>query len=175
MKNFFIAIILIIFLQNFAAADTDSWITISFGQTHIFKSEIKQPKEFGLGIIFPSLDEEDLIDLRPFAGFKVNFDRSYYIYGSFIVDFNLDSFFKIALSAGVGKYIHGSIDSIDLGFPLEFRESIELILLLFRGKLRLTLGFDHLSNAGLGKYRDGGTNNTGTESIYFSVGLPLNV
>lgn len=69
----------------------------------------------------------------------------------------------IQLHAMTGLYAKG--DGADLGGPIEFRSGIE-VGYQARNGLRMGLGFDHRSNAGL--YSD----NPGLETIHFRVSIP---
>ena len=62
----------------------------------------------------------------------------------------------------------GKTDTLDLGYPLEFRSQMELSY-RFNDRSRLGLAISHYSNASLGDTNPG----TETVSVYYSI--PLNV
>ena len=67
-------------------------------------------------------------------------------------------------SFGAGLYAHG--DGKDLGYPVEFRSSIEIQYLL-ENQGRVIAGIQHLSNASLGD------DNQGTEIVSVHYAMPV--
>lgn len=174
MKRSFVALCLVLMLSGTAAAN-EWWLTLGGGKTHIFKY-VPDDSRTGMvqfGLIFPQLDQSVLVDIRPVVVVEETFGRSWLIALGLLVDFNVDPVFKISIGLGGGWWQRGKLDHLNLGFPFLFRETVELSFLLFHGLLRLTFGLEHLSNAGLGKSPSGSIINPGTESLFMSIGLPL--
>lgn len=103
--------------------------------------------------------------LRPTIGTSVNFDGATYTYGGAYWDLPLNTGrFQISPGFAAGYYTHGG--SKDLGYPLEFRSTIEVTYKLQNGQ-RFGAQLSHLSNASLGNH------NPGTETIQAVYSHPL--
>lgn len=106
-----------------------------------------------------------VIFIRPMCGFWINFESGFYTYAGLAFDIFLwDSNWIFTPSIGPGAYLRGN--GKNLGFPLEFRDSIELYYRL-PNKGRIGAQFYHMSNASLG------SKNPGTECLLFFYGIPL--
>ena len=104
------------------------------------------------------------IFIRPLIGVMMTTKASFYLCGG--VAFDLFFLPKCVLtpSFAPGFYLKGK--GMDLGFPLEFRSSIELAY-CFSNRSRFGAMFYHISNASLG------TRNPGTECLVFFYSIPL--
>lgn len=102
--------------------------------------------------------------LRPFIGFLMTTKQSAYVYGGIGYDLFIGEKFVITPSFAPGLYYRGQ--GKNLGFPLEFRSSLEAAV-LFYGQYRLGAQFYHISNASLGH------RNPGEESLVFFLSIPL--
>lgn len=101
--------------------------------------------------------------LKPFGGVMANTERAAHIYAGVYAELFWGEHFYVSPSFAPGIYMKGN--SRDLGYPLEFRSQIELGW-RFDSGIRASVSLNHISNAGLGQ-------NPGTESVAFSVLLPL--
>ena len=109
--------------------------------------------------------KNSVIFIRPMSGFWINFESGFYVYAGFAMDVFLgQSNFIFTPSIGPGIYMRGG--GKKLGFPLEFRDSVELSHRLPNNG-RLGVQFYHMSNASLG------SKNPGTECLLFFYGIPL--
>ncbi len=110
--------------------------------------------------------KNNYIFIRPMSGFWINFESGFYVYAGFAMDIFLGkSNFIFTPSIGPGAYVRGG--GKKLGFPLEFRDSVELSYRL-PNRGRLGVQFYHMSNASLGR------KNPGTECLLLFYGIPLN-
>ena len=89
--------------------------------------------------------------LRPVVGFWGNNDSAKYAYGGMYWDFPLGPF-MITPGVAVGGYAGG--DSKDLGYGIEFRDTIE-ITYRFESGQRIGAQLTHMSNASLGDSNPG--------------------
>ena len=88
----------------------------------------------------------------PFIGVMGTGKGAFYGYGGFGFDINLAEKWVITPTAAVGYFEHGT--GIDLGAHTEFRTGAEFGY-RFDNLTRLGAGFDHMSNAGIGKQNPG--------------------
>jgi len=106
-----------------------------------------------------------VIFIRPMCGFWINFESGFYTYAGLAFDLFLwDSNWIFTPSIGPGAYLRGN--GKNLGFPLEFRDSVELSYRLPNNG-RIGAQFYHMSNASMG------SKNPGTECLLFFYGIPL--
>lgn len=101
---------------------------------------------------------------KPFAGIMATSDKAFYGYGGIKVDIFFGRRIVLTPSFALGYYEDG--DGKDLGYPLEFRSSIELAY-RFDDRSRLGLSLYHISNASLSE------DNQGTEVLSLSYSLPI--
>ena len=99
----------------------------------------------------------------PMAGIMMTFKGSVYTYAGILFDISSKHFF-LTPSFCPGYYYKGK--GRDLGYPLEFRSSIE-VGYKFNDLSRLGVQFYHISNASLGK------RNPGEESLVLSYSFPI--
>jgi len=102
--------------------------------------------------------------LTPALGLSAAEDGSVYIYADLKRHFRLGRHWLITPSLGAGLYDGG--DEVDLGHSVEFKSGLELGY-EFDNRLRLGLGFFHLSNSSISN------NNPGTEILVGSISLPM--
>ncbi len=103
--------------------------------------------------------------IRPLMGLMGTTDGNLYIYGGLAFDIFVGKYVVITPSFAPGVYFQGKHGK-DLGFPLEFRSSLELSGVVHK-KSRVGVQFYHISNASLG------SKNPGTECLMFFYGIPL--
>ncbi len=113
---------------------------------------------------FWPLYKKNKVFIRPTFGWMVPDFNSNYIYAGLAFDFFTSHRIVITPSFAPGYWFKSS--HIDLGYPLEFRTSLE-VAYRFTNKGRLGVMFSHISNAHLG------VNNPGADmfSIYYSIPL----
>jgi hypothetical protein len=102
--------------------------------------------------------------LRPFVGLMATDKESVYAYGGVGYDLFIGKNFALTPSFAPGLYYRGK--GKNLGFPLEFRSSIEAAA-VFGGQHRIGAQFYHLSNASLSH------KNPGAEALVFFLAIPL--
>lgn len=102
--------------------------------------------------------------LRPVAGAYIDSDSALYGYGGAVWELPLGERFYLSPGLAVGLYSDG--DDHDLGGAIEFRSSVELAYQL-DDRMRVGVGIQHLSNAGLYDH------NPGTEAVVFNLQIPL--
>lgn len=103
--------------------------------------------------------------LRPLIGIMGTEKGTVYVYGGIAGDIFLGkSAFVLTPSFAPGVYFKGK--GKDLGFPLEFRSSMELAYIL-PNQGRIGAQFYHLSNASFGN------KNPGSESLVLFYSIPL--
>ncbi len=102
---------------------------------------------------------------RPLFGVMATSKFSAYVYSGVAFDIFFAKSIVFTPSFAPGIYFRGK--GMDLGFPLEFRSSVELAY-RFNNKSRLGAMFYHLSNASLSSH------NPGTECLVFFYAFPLN-
>ena len=105
-----------------------------------------------------------MLFFRPLVGAMATTRGSGYLYAGIAFDIFLFPELVFTPSFAPGIYIKGG--GMELGFPLEFRSSVELSY-RFKNKSRFGGMFYHLSNASLG-FR-----NPGTECLVFFYSIPL--
>jgi hypothetical protein len=105
------------------------------------------------------------LPVKPLSGVMINDDGAAFLYVGFLYIIPISSNLYISPSFTPGLY-HRS-NSKDLGFALEFRSQVEIILKL-ENDCNVSVGFSHISNASLGRI------NPGVESLAFSFQVPLN-
>lgn len=102
--------------------------------------------------------------LKPFAGLDVNFDYGGMVYAGVLMDIYLGR--RIVVTPNFAPGFYWEADGKDLGYPLEFRSSLE-ISYRFDNRSRLGVSVSHISNASLSD------NNPGTELIMLTYSHPF--
>ncbi len=103
-------------------------------------------------------------DLRPIAGFNATERQDWYAYVGVRYFFRINDDWRFDPTFAVGHFEPGG--GIELGGSLEFRSGFEFSRRV-SDRLRVAIGFAHLSNARI--YRS----NPGTETISLSVAIAL--
>jgi hypothetical protein len=106
----------------------------------------------------------DFLDFRPLAGVMANMKMSTYLYGG--INFDLFPTEHLVIAPGFAAGWYNKSEGKNLGYPLEFRTSVEISWQL-DDESRFGCRFYHLSNAGLG------AKNPGSESIVFLYDIPI--
>jgi len=104
------------------------------------------------------------LPVKPLSGIMLNDDGAAFLYVGILYNIPISSNLYISPSFSPGLY-HSS-NSKDLGFALEFRSQVEIILKL-DNDYSVSVGFSHISNASIGRI------NPGVESLAFSFQVPL--
>jgi hypothetical protein len=100
--------------------------------------------------------------VRPVVGVLTSSKGGAYVYSGVAAEFPIGSGFEISPGFAPGLVL-SSADR-NLGYPIEFRSSIELSAAVRSTRIGLT--FSHISNARLGSH------NPGVEVLTFSVSFP---
>lgn len=135
-------------------------ISLSAGKIGVSDS-LDEDNYLALEYLFPA---KTRLRLTPALGLSAAEDGSFYVYADLKRHFWLSPHWLLTPSLGAGLYDGG--DEVDLGHPVEFKSGLELGY-EFDSRLRLGLGFFHISNSSLSN------NNPGTEILVGSVSLPL--
>ncbi len=104
---------------------------------------------------------------KPFVTAAATNHKMSFIGAGVLVDIYLGRRFVLTPSFSPTIW-RGKTDTLDLGYPLEFRSQMELSY-RFNDRSRLGLSISHYSNASLGNTNPG----TETVSVYYSI--PLNI
>ena len=109
-------------------------------------------------------DDTKLWIFKPFGGMMMNSNAGLDAYAGILLDLYMGR--RIVAQLGFAPTIYYRGTGVDLGFPLEFRSSVELAY-RFDDRSRLGAQIYHLSNAGLG------WTNPGTEVVMLSYSVPI--
>lgn len=109
-------------------------------------------------------DDTKLWIFKPFGGMMMNSNAGLDAYIGILLDLYMGR--RIVAQLGFAPTIYYRGTGIDLGFPLEFRSSLELAY-RFDDRSRLGVQMYHLSNASLG------WKNPGTEVLMLSYSVPI--
>lgn len=102
--------------------------------------------------------------VRPMVGVLATSDEAFYGYGGIYIDVPVSARWIVTPSFAAGGYDDG--DGKDLGHAVEFRSQIELAY-RFRNRVRISVGFSHISNASLDD------KNPGTEIVSLTYAIPF--
>jgi lipid A 3-O-deacylase len=152
----------LILLGIILSASSPSHLQLGVGGFNIRRTAWLQPQllvEYRRNINF--------YDLRPLVAFTCTPHGSGYVCAGAAYDvfFGKNKLFACTPSFAAGIYFKGDKGKV-LGYPLEFRSSIEFSRVL-SNKARVGLQFYHISNASLGWC------NPGSESLILFYALPL--
>ena len=100
---------------------------------------------------------------RPVAGFLTGSGGGAYVYSGLVIEIGLP--LGLQLSPGFAPGIALAGMERDLGYPIEFRSSLELSIAAGE-HLRIGVGFSHISNARLGDH------NPGVEVLVLGIAYP---
>lgn len=103
-------------------------------------------------------------DLRPIVGFNATEREDWYVYAGVRYFFRINDVWRFDPTFAVGHFEPGG--GIELGGSLEFRSGFEFSRRMSE-RIRLAIGFAHLSNARI--YRS----NPGTETVSLSIAIAL--
>ena len=120
------------------------------------------PRAVGIDLQFRAPFRWNLV--RPVAGLLTSANGSAYLYSGFAIEVPLPAGFQI--SPGFAPGVVLARGDGDLGSPVEFRSSIEVAYSPAE-RLRLGVGFSHISNARLAR------RNPGVEVLLFSIAFSL--
>jgi Lipid A 3-O-deacylase (PagL) len=142
-------------LLNSCAMASDKYLALGAGCSGIVRSKDRcalvqveyQPN--------PIWAPKSWFDIRPQAGFFMNFRTSGFIYGGFRFEFLLGKHLLLTPGFAPGIYIEGQ--GKKLHFPIEFKSSFELAFQYRQATRRLGLQFYHLSHAHIGGHKNPGT------------------
>lgn len=135
-------------------------INLTFGKVGAFDDEFEADR-YGIEYRFRPFEKWNLI---PAIGYTFSVDNDSFFYTDLRYDYWLNSRWILIPSLGVGVFTNG--ENLDLGNDLEFRSGLELAY-RFNTNYRMGVALFHLSNAGISD------NNPGTESLVFSLSIPL--
>ena len=110
-------------------------------------------------------DKHRFFLFKPFAGVAATSDGSVHGYAGLLTDFYFGRRIVITPSAAAGPYSEGG--GKDLGHVFEIRTGIE-VAYRFDDRSQLSLGFHHISNAGIGN-----DENPGAEILSINYMYPL--
>jgi hypothetical protein len=102
--------------------------------------------------------------VKPFAGVAVTTTGDFFVGAGLLVDIDIGS--RLVLTGSVAPFYYSKGSEKNLGYPLEFREQIELSY-RFEDRSRLGVSFSHYSNAWLGD------ENPGAETLMVHYSLPM--
>jgi lipid A 3-O-deacylase len=100
---------------------------------------------------------------RPVAGLLTSSAGGAYLYSGFVIELTLP--LGLQLSPGFAPGIALAGTEGDLGYPIEFRSSLELSIAAGE-RLRVGIAFSHISNARLGD------RNPGVEVLVLGIAFP---
>jgi hypothetical protein len=141
-----------------AAMDDAPLISVSLAHTGI-----RRPSEYATEGRIEYRSNLLLWIFKPFGGGMANSSGTLHVFVGVLIDFYLWSCVVITPSFAPGLYHAGG--GKDLGSPLEFRSQIELSYRFPRG-FRIGVGFNHISNAMLGRI------NPGIEAVSITFSTP---
>jgi lipid A 3-O-deacylase len=140
------------------AIDDAPLISVSLAHTGI-----RRPSEFAAEGRIEYRSNQLLWVFKPFGGAMANSNGTLHGFAGVLIDFYFWDRLVITPSFAPGLYHAGR--GKDLGFPLEFRSQIELSYRFPRGS-RIGVGFNHISNAMLGRI------NPGIEAVSITFSTP---
>ena len=158
--RFIIAILVLFGSTAISNAQEQPRISLSAGKIGVSDSP-DEDNYLALEYLFPA---KTRLRLTPALGLSAAEDGSFYVYADLKRHLRLGRHWLLTPSLGAGLYDGG--DEVDLGHVVEFKSGLELGY-EFDNRVRLGLGFFHISNASLSN------NNPGTEILAGSISLPL--
>jgi len=143
--------------QSASSNETPAYVVISGGVAGIVDHD---------KTIFGMVELQPALRLGPFGTWIAlqASDQDYYMGAGLLLNWYVTERIFITPSFGAGLYTEH--DGTDLGYPVEFRSGLECGY-DFKEAGRVSLGFWHLSNAGLS------TDNPGTELVALRYAIPL--
>jgi len=147
--------------QDAAAPRTDDPAFLTF-QAGAF--DVIQQHKMAAAWAMEYRDDTKLWIFKPFGGMMMNSNAGLDAYIGILLDIYMGR--RIVAQLGFAPTIYYRGTGVDLGFPLEFRSSVELAY-RFDDRSRLGVQMYHLSNASLG------WQNPGTEVLMLSYSVPV--
>lgn len=149
MRRFLAACLFTVLATTAHAAETPGDVALYAGQFAVIDDDDYETVQGGIEYRWP----DQFNGLRPVVGVWANGDGATYAYGGAYWDLPLGTEpFVITPGIQVGGYSQGS--SKDLGYGIEFRDSIEITYRMDSGH-RIGGSFTHMSNASLGDHNPG--------------------
>lgn len=102
---------------------------------------------------------------KPFFGLNYNSDIDFYGYTGVGIEIFFSRSLYLFPTFSFGYYRYGG-HGLDLGYPMEFREGLELGW-IFKNDWRLSFAFYHMSNSSMGR------SNPGAETLFLSFSVPI--
>lgn len=170
-KSFFLAVLPLLSLISTLTASDAHLLMAGAGPYDIFrwskgKTNFKPFWFLEARPLWILFNHKNKVLIRPMAGWlSPNLDANY-IYAGVAFDLFVSDRVVLTPSFAPGYWFNDSRN--DLGYPLEFRTSLELAY-RFTSKARLGLIFSHISNAHLG------TNNPGADMAGVFVSIPFDL
>ena len=145
--------------SSLAYAEQSSAIAISIGQFDAFDDAFSQ-----VGIEYRAAPLKSMYDLIPTVGVATNSDDSYWVYGGIRYDYYYNRNWVLIPHFAAALYEDNG--GKDLGSTFQFRSGLEVAYKLSENSY-LGVGYNHLSNAGLGDH------NPSTDSLVISYSFGL--
>ncbi len=164
LRGLFLAILVLVAqpawsADGFGLAKDPAYVTFSGGYF-----DFNRAKDEGGEFSLEYRSDKQLWLFKPFATAAYVTNGMSFVGAGVLIDLQLGDNWIIQPSFAP-TWWRGKTDSLDLGYPLEFRSRLE-VAYRFQDKSRLGLAISHSSNASLGD------TNPGTESIMLSVSVP---
>jgi lipid A 3-O-deacylase len=165
IKRLIISALPVIFSSTLPASSKPDQFSVYAGAFDVMR-EAHRTFEFGLEYKFnPSWRSPfHFLEFRPLLGVMTNALKSSYLYGG--INFDLFATDSLVIAPGFAAGWYNRAEGKNLGFPLEFRTSIEFVW-QFHDLSRLGIRFYHLSNASIG------SRNPGEESLVLLYDIPV--
>lgn len=128
--------------SSLAYAEQSSAIAISAGEFDTFDDPVSQ-----VGLEYRAAPLKSTYDLIPTVGVASNSDDSYWVYGGIRYDYHYNR--NWVLTPHFAAALYESNGGKDLGSTFQFRSGFEVAYKLSENSY-LGIGYNHLSNAGLG-------------------------
>lgn len=157
MRKLLLSTCLLLSINN--AAHATDYLNVYTGYFDITQDD-NAAAQFGLEY----RAEDVYYGLRPAVGVNFSSDSAAYGYGGFFWDIPLTERWIFTPNFVAGAFTHGH--GKDLGHGIEFRSGLELSY-QFETKNRISVAFNHISNASLG------THNPGAETLLIGYQFPL--
>ena len=145
-----------------ARADDPDFLSVSVGWF-----DFNRQKDVGGEFRLEYRSDKKWAIFKPFVTASATNHQMSFLGAGVLVDIYLGRRFVLTPSFAP-TWWRGKTDTLDLGYPLEFRSQMEFSY-RFNDRSRLGLAISHYSNASLGDTNPG----TETASVYYSI--PLNV
>ena len=165
--NFFLIILLIIFLQKTTNAKDSARFSLGLGIFNYMEDGTPPHNDQSQMMNFEIHSGKKLFNLiKPFVGFLGTTENAYYAYGGFGIDgyYGKKKNWVWTPAVACGYYKDGH--EIKAGNPMEFYIGID-VFYRFKNNVRLGAGIFHISNA------DSGYRNPGSETLILKYQIPF--